>query len=757
MNDYDFKQLNDKEFEVLSTDLLSRRENLTFERFKPGRDSGVDGRYYSVDGREIIVQCKHWVNSPIERLVRSLKKDEYPKIEKLNPKRYLLVISHALSRNDKSNIMEALKPYVKNPLDILGKEDLNDLLSKHPDVESRHYKLWISSSTVLRHLINKPILDRSDFALEEILDSSNLYVTTENHNNASEKLESLGTVIITGPAGIGKTTLADHLVLNYLADGYSLVRIANEIKEAEAVFEPSGKQIFYFDDFLGRNYLAALNGHEGSHIVQFIRRIMRDRTKRFVLTSRNTILNQGKILIDVFENHNIDKNEFEITLDSFTQLDRARILYNHIWHSGLGPSYIDAFYEDRHYRTIISHKNYNPRLVRYITDSDLIADVSPEDYWAHAKGLLSNPAKVWENPFQAQQDDFGRALVLLVTLNRKSITQSDLAEAYSRFVKHPDAVGMQGRHDYIINIKHLSGSLLSRQIDKYSVASLNLFNPSIGDFVLHRYSTDIPSLRAGFASLRSSDSIRTLHDLARNEIIDNETAAEIALHLIELAVEESFTGFTSEYVSVLCNCLLELEDSDKNMSLLRAATTYVVEETCPLQLADVTELFRWAYLQKFITVDNVLCFFAEAGKKSPYPHEIRRLVELRDVLDSTAQGQVLTMLQTATFEYYSTSIHSVVADDDIFSSLEPDDITAAEQRLVEVISNDIASLGIQLEESKILEIAEEYVIRERMEAYFMEENLDSNITPLQQSDNIDEIEDLFDRSGLDQVHEDIAD
>jgi len=64
-------------------------------------------------------------------------------------------------------------------------------------------------------------------------------------------------------------------------------------------------KLFYFDDFLGRNYLEALSGHEGGQIVNFVKRIVKDPNKRFVLTSRTTILNQGKILNDVFENQNI--------------------------------------------------------------------------------------------------------------------------------------------------------------------------------------------------------------------------------------------------------------------------------------------------------------------------------------------------------------------------------------------------------------------------------------------------------------------
>ena len=34
VTDYDFRQLNDKEFEILGTELLSKRDNVRYERFK---------------------------------------------------------------------------------------------------------------------------------------------------------------------------------------------------------------------------------------------------------------------------------------------------------------------------------------------------------------------------------------------------------------------------------------------------------------------------------------------------------------------------------------------------------------------------------------------------------------------------------------------------------------------------------------------------------------------------------------------------
>jgi hypothetical protein len=65
---YDFKVLNDKEFEALVADLLSKHLGVRIERFRPGKDKGVDGRFFSTPGRETVVQCKHWARSSVSAL-----------------------------------------------------------------------------------------------------------------------------------------------------------------------------------------------------------------------------------------------------------------------------------------------------------------------------------------------------------------------------------------------------------------------------------------------------------------------------------------------------------------------------------------------------------------------------------------------------------------------------------------------------------------------------------------------------------------
>ncbi len=748
MTDYDFSALNDKEFEALCTDLLSAIHGHRFERFKPGRDAGVDGRYFAIDGSEVILQCKHWQATPLERLFTHIEKIERPKIEKLNPSRYILGVSHQLSRTDKSKLKELLSPYVLRDDDILGREDLNDILSREPLIERRHYKLWIRSTSVLQHILNKAIHDRSAFSLDEIVREAKFYVPTKLHGAAIDKLETLGTVIVTGAPGIGKTTLANHMVLHYVDRGFSLMHVAEDLREAEGVYGDGQKQIFYFDDFLGRNYLEALSGHEGSHITQFIRRISHDKTKRFILTSRTTILNQGKALIDILSQNNIERNELEVRIESLQEIDKAKILYNHIWHSSLSAEHVDELYVERRYRRIISHRNFNPRLIRFITDTNAISEHSASQYWGYAKELLDNPTRVWQHPFEAQLDDFGRGIVLLVAINQRPIRQFDLAEAYARFTARAENNGLTGRRDFLLTLRHLVGSFLSRAAASAPTAEnavLDLFNPSIGDYVLHRYSTDLPTLRAALISHRSASSVETLSGLISTGLLSNGKSIELASNVIREGELNGFIGYTSDHIGAAAAVILNRsQPSAAPTGLLVSAANFILATDPPFLLSQAASVLEWAAGHMNIDKTALELWVARACARAPYPDEFQAIERILATLDGDARARIWPALEAAKVAYIADNARHEIDAGEVYEGSSLDDLGLARERLGHLAEEKLEQYGVTPTEQNVSAVIDAFDIDSYATTYFSDYDTD-DYQDHHVPEPIDQIDDLFDR------------
>ena len=127
--EYFLSKLNDREFESLAGDIISKHLNLNVEKFKVGRDDGVDGRFW-IGNKEGILQCKHYWKTGYKGLIGKLKKEEVDKVKKLNPNKYLFITSVPLSRKNKKEIFSIFSPYIKSESDVWGEDALNTFLSK---------------------------------------------------------------------------------------------------------------------------------------------------------------------------------------------------------------------------------------------------------------------------------------------------------------------------------------------------------------------------------------------------------------------------------------------------------------------------------------------------------------------------------------------------------------------------------------------------------------------------------------------------
>ncbi|MES3020281.1 MAG: restriction endonuclease [Pseudomonadota bacterium] len=668
MSDYDFKTLNDKEFEILCADLLSKICGQKFERFKPGRDLGVDGRFFSSSGREVVLQCKHWARTPTAQLIRELGLTEKAKLDRINPERCLLAVSNNLSRVDKKNIAKALNPHIKKESDIFGCEDLNDALKKNPDVERNHYKLWIHSTGVISNIVNRSIHGRSQDYLLDIQERSPRYAVTSNHIYALRKVNQLHVIIVTGEPGIGKTTLADQLCLYYVAQGFGIVKINDDIAEAESVFDEDTRQVFYFDDFLGRNYLEALRGHEGSKITNFIRRVARNKNKIFILTSRSTILNQGKVLMDIFHHENIERNEFEMRICSLSNLDKAMILYNHIWHSTLPPQFIDEIYKDQRYLLIIKHKNFNPRIISYIADASRLEEMPADEYWSYVEKSLASPEKIWENPFIAQQDDFSRALIVLTVFNGQSILEKDLLTAYGNYISFPLNQSMKGRRDFFANIKTLTGSFLNRFVGIGREVHLDLFNPSIGDYIFTRFSSDREALSCCFLSLKTSASLLTFASLIDNNRISKADAREIALSLTISIIDKDFKDHSFAYFTEVVVLIIERWNPDGELKarLLRICRKIFTLSKGKHSTLEMWKAVAWGMINNEINSEDALDYIQEHVCGSSRD-ELSACWQLFQSIPNTAgRRAVLALLKNFDFEPMLENIAEFVKISDAY-------------------------------------------------------------------------------------------
>lgn len=366
----DFRVLSDVEFEEVTADLLAAETGIPFERFRRAPDGGVDLRS-TISGSLEIVQCKHYLRSTFKQLKRDLAA-ELPNLVRESPATYRVATSFDLSRREKDRLYEMFAAWMPDPSYVMGARDLDGLLTRHPAVEKRYVKLWLVSGGVLQTMLQAAIHERTNDLLERVMRALPRYVESDGLRRATTLLEDHRVCIISGPPGIGKTTLAQILLARSITFGYQPVEISHDIEEAWATYDPTLRQIFYYDDFLGRISLGErLLKNEDHRLVEFMDKVRLSESKLMLLTTREYILEEARN--DYEELTRLDERlELVMRLDDYTRLDRARILYNHAWHADLTDDDLAALMSDNHYLDIIDHKNFNPRLIEYITRPPIV-------------------------------------------------------------------------------------------------------------------------------------------------------------------------------------------------------------------------------------------------------------------------------------------------------------------------------------------------------------------------------------------------
>ncbi len=415
MPEYDFHQLSPHDLEVLTRDLLQARWGVHLESFKTGKDGGIDLRYASGPAKTI-VQVKHYLRTGFSGLLRDLEA-EAVKIRRLAPNRYVLVTSVPLSPANKESIVRIIGTDFLQTADVVGADDLNNLLGQHPDVEGRHYKLWLASRGVLDRVINNAALTRSEFKARHVYEQAKRYVISDAYPQALKMLGDERVVIIAGAPGVGKTTLADLILYSHLEQGYQAVLIQRDVDEGESLFQPGHRQIFYFDDFMGATFAGEHGGGQGARdraLVNFIAMVRATPDARLVLTTREHVYAQALGRSERLRHAGLNDVRVVLGMPSYNAMQRARILYSHLYFSDLPDAYRDQLLRDDFYLRIVKHEKFNPRLIEWLSSYRRLKHVPVERYRGFIDNLLRDPSEIWLHAYEQEITEPGRSVLLTI-------------------------------------------------------------------------------------------------------------------------------------------------------------------------------------------------------------------------------------------------------------------------------------------------------------------------------------------------------
>jgi hypothetical protein len=281
-------------------------------------------------------------------------------------------------------------------------------------------------------------------------------------------------------------------------------------------------------------------------------------------------------------------------------------------------------------------------------------------------------------------------------------------------------------------------------------AFLQLFNPSLGDFVLRRYAADALALKSYFYSLQTISSLQSLSDMAKNRLIDSVVAIEVLEYILADACNLKFLGSNPEYVAKLFGILSENKGQQiLDDSRLPSVAQFVIESECGPAFLESAKLIICALKMQVLDLELVEKFALAACNCNPSDEELEKLGRIIHTLQINGLNSAEEPFNQVAAEYLIDYFYDDFPDDQVFAN--GDGIRQARENFSVIVAERVDAYWVKGLSEIIEDVVDSVGLDSRMEKYFYGgyyEEETSNLREWPRSiavHSADEIDDLFSR------------
>ena len=446
----DFNLIFDSEdFEDFGCDIIQVRDNIVLERYKKTHDAGIDGFYSTNNNKNIVVQCKN--TKDVNKLINELIKVELPKMQKIKPDRYILVISKDITRAQKLKLLDYFKDYIKDSHDLIMAEDLHGFSrnAKYNQVFDYYYQKYLNNF----NLYTKPNSNINSWLKDDWNKIKSYFVETECYKEAKNFLLNNHVLILTGDPGSGKTTNA-KMLLNYLYEKRLVSKplVINTCNQVKEQFDSNISQAFLIDDFWGATFIYDNYKQNTDRDLDEIITKLQNSNSYLILTTREYVLNQGVKYYKEYNLKALDKRIF--CCNSYLmEEEKIKILYNHFYKADFDYNILSNL---KYYvKKIIEHPNYSPRTISYfVQNSDNLVGADGfeidkvTNFYNDFMFYLDNPRDYLENIF-IKLSLGARIVAFILALSNPPINLDYLYDSFKVVAKNIRKIKISEFNEYL--------------------------------------------------------------------------------------------------------------------------------------------------------------------------------------------------------------------------------------------------------------------------------------------------------------------